>query len=121
VGRLVTLHAHADPDLAAARAAAARALRDRLEDAGWAEQWPAVLDAVDVLAEVAVDAAWQSLKRAIGPPMEDGRDDPPPPPFNPDPDLIAHLEGNKRSLRGYRREAERLRDEARPPMEDGRP
>jgi hypothetical protein len=69
----MTLHAHADPDLAAARAAAARALRDRLEDAGWAEQWPAVLDAVDVLAEVAVNAAWPYAKHANRPPMEDGR------------------------------------------------
>jgi hypothetical protein len=95
----VTLGPHGDPDLAAARAAAARALR---------------------LAEVAVAAAWQSLKRPIRRPIEDGRDDPPPPPFDPDPELIAHLEGNKRSLRGYRREAERLRDEAtRLPMEDG--
>jgi hypothetical protein len=38
---------------------------------------------------------------------------PAPPPIDPDPELIAHLEGNTRSLRGYRREAEKLRDEAR--------
>jgi hypothetical protein len=37
---------------------------------------------------------------------------PAPPPFDPDPELIAHLEGNASSLRGYRQEAERLRDEA---------
>lgn len=36
-----------------------------------------------------------------------------PPPFNPDPDLIDHLEGNKRSRDAYRREAERSRDEAK--------
>jgi hypothetical protein len=38
---------------------------------------------------------------------------PAPPAFDPDPALIAHLEGNASSLRGYRQEAERLRDEAR--------
>jgi hypothetical protein len=38
---------------------------------------------------------------------------PAPPAFDPDPELIAHLEGNASSLRGYRQEAERLRDEAR--------
>jgi hypothetical protein len=43
---------------------------------------------------------------------------PAPPPFDPDPELIAHLEGNARSLRGYRREAERLRDEARKPGQE---
>lgn len=36
-----------------------------------------------------------------------------PPPFDPDPELIAHLEGNSRSLKGYRLKAEALRDEAR--------
>lgn len=36
-----------------------------------------------------------------------------PPPFDPDPDLIDHLEGNKRATKGYRRKAEDLRDEAR--------
>jgi hypothetical protein len=35
-----------------------------------------------------------------------------PPPFDPDPELIAHLEGNRRSLRGYRRKAEELRESA---------
>jgi len=33
----------------------------------------------------------------------------PPPPFDPDPELIGHLEGNRFALRGYRREAEALR------------
>lgn len=33
-----------------------------------------------------------------------------PPPFDPDPELIDHLEGNQRSLRGYRREAEKMSD-----------
>ena len=41
-----------------------------------------------------------------------------PPPFDPDPELIAHLEGNARSLRGYRRKAEELR--ARPDEDIGR-
>jgi hypothetical protein len=36
----------------------------------------------------------------------------PPPPFDPDPDLIGHLEGNRRAIKGYRRAAEKLRDEA---------
>lgn len=36
---------------------------------------------------------------------------PPVPPFDPDPELIDHLEGNARSRRGYRDEAQRLRDE----------
>lgn len=31
------------------------------------------------------------------------------PPFDPDPELIAHAEGNRRSLRGYRRKAEEMR------------
>ena len=35
-----------------------------------------------------------------------------PPPFDPDPALIGHLEGNKWALRGYRREAQALREEA---------
>jgi hypothetical protein len=35
-----------------------------------------------------------------------------PPPFDPDPELIAHLEGNALELRGYRKDAERLRREA---------
>jgi len=35
------------------------------------------------------------------------------PPFDPDPELIDHLEGNRRSLKGYRSLAERLRMEAR--------
>ena len=33
------------------------------------------------------------------------------PPFDPDIELIAHLEGNRRSLRGYRRAAVRLTKE----------
>jgi len=41
-----------------------------------------------------------------------------PPPFDPDPELIAHLEGSARSLRGYRRKAEELR--ARPDEDIGR-
>jgi len=65
----VTLGPHADPDLAAARAAAARALHDRLEGAGW----PAPAKVAPVLAEVAVGAAWQSLKRATRRPTEDRR------------------------------------------------
>jgi len=69
----VTLGTHLDLDLAHATAAAERALRDRLEAAGWAEHWPAVIEAVPVLAEVAISAAWQSLKRAHRRPMEDGR------------------------------------------------
>lgn len=36
-----------------------------------------------------------------------------PPSFDPDPSLIDHLEGNARSLRGYRQEAEKLRTESR--------
>jgi hypothetical protein len=45
---------------------------------------------------------------------------PAPPAFDPDPELIAHLEGNAASLRGYREEAERLRDEARDASPDAR-
>jgi hypothetical protein len=41
-----------------------------------------------------------------------------PPPFDPDPELIAHLEGNARSLRGYRRKAEEML--ARPDEDIGR-
>jgi predicted secreted protein len=41
-----------------------------------------------------------------------------PPPFDPDLDLIAHLEGNAHSLRGYRRKAEELRE--RPDESTGR-
>jgi hypothetical protein len=42
-----------------------------------------------------------------------------PPPLDPDPELIAHLEGNPLALRGYRHEAEELRDAARkePPVD----
>jgi len=40
-------------------------------------------------------------------------DRPAPPPFDPDPELIAHLEGNEFALKGYRRKAQELRDEAR--------
>jgi hypothetical protein len=69
----VTLGTHADPDLAHATAAAARALTERLTAAGWAEHWPVVLDAVPVLAEVAVGAAYASLNRATRRPTEDGR------------------------------------------------
>ncbi len=68
-----TLGTHADPDLAHATEAAARALRERLVAAGWAEHWPVVLEAVPVLAEVAIGAAYASLKRASRRPMEDGR------------------------------------------------
>ena len=35
-----------------------------------------------------------------------------PPPLDPDPELIAHLEGNRRALRSYRDKAEELRDAA---------
>jgi hypothetical protein len=43
-----------------------------------------------------------------------------PPPLEPDPKLIAHLEGNALALRGYRHEAEALRDAARKePPADG--
>lgn len=45
-------------------------------------------------------------------------DQEPPPPFDPDPELIAHLEGNTRSLRGYRRKAEELRAGALAPIVD---
>jgi hypothetical protein len=58
-----------DPGLAAARAAAARALHDRLEGAGW----PTPAKVAPVLAEVAVNAAWPYAKHANRPPMEDGR------------------------------------------------
>lgn len=39
--------------------------------------------------------------------------DRPAPPFQPDPALIDHLEGNERVRRGYRKEAEKMRAEAR--------
>jgi hypothetical protein len=39
----------------------------------------------------------------------------PPPPFDPDPELIDHLEGNAHSLRGYRRKAKELRRAAQSP------
>jgi hypothetical protein len=69
----VTLGTHIDPDLDRATTAAAHALRDRLEAAGWAEHWPVVLDAVPILAEVAIGAAWADLKRAARRPTDDGR------------------------------------------------
>jgi hypothetical protein len=69
----VTLGTHVDLDLARATAAAARALRDRLEAAGWAEHWPSVLDAADVLADIAIGAGWADLKRAARRPTDDGR------------------------------------------------
>jgi hypothetical protein len=65
----VTFPAHADPDLAAVRAAAARALHDRLEGAGW----PTPAKVAPVLAEVAVNAAWPHMKHALRPRTEDGR------------------------------------------------
>jgi hypothetical protein len=58
-----------DPVLAAAHAAATRALHDRLEGAGW----PTPAKVAPVLAEVAVNAAWPYAKRANRPPMENGR------------------------------------------------
>lgn len=36
-----------------------------------------------------------------------------PPPFEPDPDLIDHLEGNERAIKRYREAAEKLRDHVR--------
>jgi uncharacterized protein involved in outer membrane biogenesis len=38
---------------------------------------------------------------------------PPPPPFDPDPALIDHLEGNRLARRSYQRFALKLRDKAR--------
>jgi hypothetical protein len=35
-----------------------------------------------------------------------------PPPFQPDPELIDHLEGNRRAIKRYRRAAEKQRDDA---------
>jgi hypothetical protein len=41
------------------------------------------------------------------------RPDRPAPPFQPDPSLIDHLEGNERARRAYRKEAEKMRARAR--------
>ncbi len=35
-----------------------------------------------------------------------------PPPFEPDPNLIDHLEGNERTIQRYRHRAEEMRKEA---------
>lgn len=43
---------------------------------------------------------------------------PPAPPFDPDPELIDHAEGNRRSLRGYRRKAEDMRAAALTDQQD---
>jgi hypothetical protein len=42
-------------------------------------------------------------------------DDEPAPPFDPDPDLIDHLEGNRRERRRYQDYARRMRDESDDP------
>jgi hypothetical protein len=67
----MTLGLHADPDLAAATEAAERAIYDRLTAAGYT--LGPVGHLASVLAEVAVGAAWASLKRATRRPTEDGR------------------------------------------------
>ena len=58
----MTLGTHLDPDLARARAQAARTLRGRLLEAGWP---PEVADGLArVAAEVCVASAFSELKRA---------------------------------------------------------
>ena len=69
----MTLGTHVDPDLERATAAAARALRDRLDAAGWGDHWPAVIEAAPILADIAIGAAWADLKRAASRPTDDGR------------------------------------------------
>jgi hypothetical protein len=66
----MTLGTHPDPDLARAKAAAARALRDRLQGAGWG---PEAVRVAEVLAEVAVNAADAELERVHHERRRDGR------------------------------------------------
>jgi hypothetical protein len=67
----VTLHLHDDDDLARARAAAAKALRDRLKGAGYTNG--PIGQFADVLAEVAVEAADAELERVHHERRRDGR------------------------------------------------
>ncbi len=64
----MTLGTHADPALEEATAAAARAMRERLVAAGWGDWGPAgsaIVEAVPVLAEVAVNASWATFLSTI--------------------------------------------------------